>query len=50
MPGHLAERLPSLTQKELDALYGSIADVRDYPYDHPIRQGVIRGALAYFFF
>ena len=40
---NLARELPQLSQKERDALFGSITDVLAYPRGSEIREGVIAG-------
>ena len=40
---YLTKHLPWLSSDEVQELFGSISKVREYPYDHPVRQGVIKG-------
>jgi len=42
MPANLARNLPDLSPEDIMKLYGSVSEIRSYPYDHPIRQGAIR--------
>ncbi|KAF8312904.1 major facilitator superfamily domain-containing protein [Cantharellus anzutake] len=39
----LIKYLPWLTNEEIQELFGSISKVRQYPYNDPVRQGVIKG-------
>jgi len=39
---YLEKYLPWLSSDEIQELFGSISKVREYPYDDPVRQGVIK--------